>query len=223
MAAGSPWLVNANTFDQSLNLRHHHHTLFFSSNRHITIKLNQYMPADHTSWLFSLVWPNTSAPQSYLTSPLIDSNRACCSEWSWPSRLVQFSLHQIHWVLDLILWSRIWSSKSLWSKQNHQTQYALQSSQRYYMRPKLMNLRNRFQRWKRGYNKKKAGKQALKNLYILVSQIYMTLPTRLHLHDVIILKHLSSTGKILQDANTVDSYKIEEKGFIVCMTSKVSA
>jgi hypothetical protein len=28
-------------------------------------------------------------------------------------------------------------------------------------------------------------------------------------------------GKILQDAHTVESYKIEEKGFIVCMISKV--
>ena len=31
-------------------------------------------------------------------------------------------------------------------------------------------------------------------------------------------KHL---GKILQDGNTVESYKIEEKGFIVCMIQKV--
>jgi len=29
------------------------------------------------------------------------------------------------------------------------------------------------------------------------------------------------SGKILQDAQTVSSYNIEEKGFVVCMVSKV--
>ena len=36
------------------------------------------------------------------------------------------------------------------------------------------------------------------------------------------ISHLTcDSGKILQDASTVESYKIEEKGFIVCMISKV--
>lgn len=29
------------------------------------------------------------------------------------------------------------------------------------------------------------------------------------------------TGKILKDEETVESYKIEEKGFVVCMVNKV--
>jgi UV excision repair protein RAD23 len=37
----------------------------------------------------------------------------------------------------------------------------------------------------------------------------------------VILIELLLPGKILQDANTVASYNIEEKGFIVCMTQKV--
>ena len=36
------------------------------------------------------------------------------------------------------------------------------------------------------------------------------------------LKPNAVLGKVLADANTVESYKIEEKGFIVCMISKAS-
>ena len=35
--------------------------------------------------------------------------------------------------------------------------------------------------------------------------------------------NLFTLGKILADANTIESYKIEEKGFIVCMITKVSS
>lgn len=36
-------------------------------------------------------------------------------------------------------------------------------------------------------------------------------------------KLTSDAGKILQDANSIESYSIEEKGFVVCMVSKVRA
>ncbi len=31
-----------------------------------------------------------------------------------------------------------------------------------------------------------------------------------------------ATGKILKDEDTVESYKIEEKGFVVCVVNKVT-
>lgn len=31
-----------------------------------------------------------------------------------------------------------------------------------------------------------------------------------------------TTGKILKDEDTVESYKIEEKGFVVCVVNKVN-
>lgn len=32
---------------------------------------------------------------------------------------------------------------------------------------------------------------------------------------------LTTAGKILKDEETVESYKIEEKGFVVCVVNKV--
>lgn len=36
------------------------------------------------------------------------------------------------------------------------------------------------------------------------------------------LTHPPTAGKILKDEDTIESCKIEEKGFVVCMVSKVS-
>lgn len=44
--------------------------------------------------------------------------------------------------------------------------------------------------------------------------------------DLILSAHsltICAIGKILQDSQTVEHYKIEEKGFIVCMVTKVCA
>jgi UV excision repair protein RAD23 len=49
--------------------------------------------------------------------------------------------------------------------------------------------------------------------------IYSGMPMKAH-----VLTKISSdfsTGKVLKDEQTIESYKIEEKGFIVCMVSKV--
>jgi UV excision repair protein RAD23 len=44
---------------------------------------------------------------------------------------------------------------------------------------------------------------------------------RVRRHNTFGVSLILLEGKILQDANTVESYKIEEKGFIVCMVTKV--
>ena len=53
------------------------------------------------------------------------------------------------------------------------------------------------------------------DLFWYVRWLCVGVPSR---RDFLLICYL---GKILQDANTVESYKIEEKGFIVCMVQKV--
>jgi hypothetical protein len=79
--------------------------------------------------------------------------------------------------------------------------------------------KNRFRLSSKRYPRNEAGIRSSRSSFILVclhqAQVALYLGCQSLTSD-------TTAGKILKDEDTVESYKIEEKGFVVCVVNKVS-